>query len=203
MVQTARSSGTHLFSEMLDAAKLGEDWAWDSLYRGLSGNVTGYLASRGAADPDDLAAEVFLQLARDIHRFEGDETSFRSWVFVVAHRRLIDARRSASRRPSPAYGLTIASDEIPGGNVESETIDHLALAELHTTLDGLTDDQRNVLAMRVIADLTLAETANALGKRVGAVKALQRRALQRIREQIEKSRVTFEHVQRLQERHVK
>jgi RNA polymerase sigma factor (sigma-70 family) len=50
--------------------------------------------------------------------------------------------------------------------------------------EELTPDQRDVLSLRIIAGLTLQETAEALGKRVGAVKALQRRGLAAVRNRI-------------------
>ena len=80
------------FDIVLAAAKAGAEWAWGVLFRSLAGPVTGYLASRGASDPEDLTSEAFLQIARNIHSFDGSESAFRSWVFVIAHRRLIDSR---------------------------------------------------------------------------------------------------------------
>ncbi|HSM43925.1 MAG TPA: sigma factor, partial [Acidimicrobiia bacterium] len=72
------------FASVLVAAKSGADWAWSSIFKELFAPVTGYLASRGAAEPEDTASEVFLKVARGIHDFDGDEDSFRSWVFVIA-----------------------------------------------------------------------------------------------------------------------
>lgn len=177
-------------SDRIAAAKRGEEWAWEDIYRELAGNVTGYLRSRGARDAEDLSSEVFLQVARDIHRFEGDETKFRSWVFVIAHRRLIDARRSESRRP-PSSGETPEDHDQAGGDVEEEVMQEIATRRVDEVLSALTEDQRRVLALRVIADLSLEETAKAMGKRVGAVKALQRRALAAAKAQLEEGRVSL------------
>jgi RNA polymerase sigma factor (sigma-70 family) len=163
------------FEATLRAAKSGMDWAWAALYRELAGPITGYLASRGASEPEDLASETFLQVSRNIHGFEGDESSFRSWVFVIAHRRLLDARRSQGRRPD--INSIDRVEERPGGDVETEALDRLVTGEIETLMAKLTDDQRDVLALRIIANLTLEETARVVGKRVGAVKATQRRAL--------------------------
>jgi RNA polymerase sigma-70 factor (ECF subfamily) len=175
------------FDEVLSAAKRGADWAWEELYLGLAGPITGYLASRGAAEPEDLAGETFLHVARAIHSFQGDEGSFRSWVFVIAHRRMIDSRRTASRRVATHPGRDI---ETTGGNVEEEAIDHLTTAELVRALEVLTDDQREVLALRMIADLSLDETAEVMEKTIGAVKALQRRALETLRNHLESDGVS-------------
>ena len=192
MVQFHAHTSRSDFAEILNAAKAGSERAWIDLYRGLAGPVTGYLISRGAVDPDDLAAEVFLQVARGIDRFEGDEPSFHSWVFVIAHRRLIDARRAASRRPVTTQSTDLHSNDSIGGDVEEEAIEQLAVARIREIFESLTDDQRDVLSLRLIADLTLEETAKVVCKQVGAVKALQRRALGAIKIQLEDGRVTLE-----------
>jgi len=172
----------------IDAAKDGAEWAWESIYRDFAGPVTGYLRGRGASDPDDLSSEVFFQVARDIHRFEGDESSFRSWLFVIAHRRLVDDRRARSRTLD-----TVNEDsrdiETKGGDVEAEVMEQLSLTRVEDMLETLTEDQRNVLALRIIGDLTLEETAAVMSKRVGAIKALQRRALQAIKRHLEEGQV--------------
>jgi RNA polymerase sigma factor (sigma-70 family) len=162
--------------DLIEDAKRGSETAWEQIYRSLAGPVTGYLRSRGAADPEDLSSEVFLQVARDIHRFSGDEDKFRSWVFVIAHRRLIDARRTASRRPVLAEEAVSQVDE-RGGDVEEEVMSNLGTAWMKEIFESLTDEQQRVLSLRIIADLSLEDTAAVMGKPVGAIKALQRRAL--------------------------
>lgn len=179
--------------DRIEAAKAGAEWAWEELYAELGGPVTGYLRTRGAPDPDDLASEVFFQVARGINGFDGDESEFRSWVFVIAHRRLIDARRSESRRPETIVEPADERDErhTQGGDVEDEVMENLALAQMKEVLSGLTDDQCHVLTLRLIGDLSLEETAVAMGKRVGAVKSLQRRALANLKTQLESGAVSL------------
>jgi RNA polymerase sigma factor (sigma-70 family) len=164
------------FSTRLEAAKSGLEWAWADFYRELSGPVKGYLASRGANDPEDLASETFLQVARNIQAFEGDEGSFRSWVFVIAHRRLLDSRRARERRPEVTT-LAEPNPDSTGGDVEDEAIDLLVSDELRRAFEQLTDIQGDVLSLRILGRLTLEETAQILGKSVGAIKSAQRRGL--------------------------
>lgn len=177
------------FATRLDAAKSGSEWAWADLYRELAGPVTGYLASRGAADPEDLASETFLQVARNIGGFEGDEGSFRSWVFVIAHRRLLDSRRARGRRPETTM-LAESVADATGGDVEEEALDGLVTEELLRAFEQLTDIQGDVLALRILGRLTLEETAQILGKRVGAIKAAQRRGLISLQQRLELEGVT-------------
>ena len=181
-----RTSGT--FPETLTSAQHGDEAAWASIYRDLAGPITGYLSSRGVAEPEDLTAEVFLQVARDIHRFDGDEVSFRSWVFVIAHRRMLDWRRAIGRRP---VLVEQRSEDTPGGDVEEEAIENIALTGVREVLETLTEDQRDVLTLRVIGDLSLEQTAAVTGKTVGAVKALQRRALLTVKVEMEEGRVSL------------
>lgn len=162
--------------DLIGDAKRGDESAWEQIYSTLAGPVTGYLRSRGAADPEDLCSEVFFQVARDIHRFDGNADKFRSWVFVIAHRRLIDARRAAKRRPELADEAVDAVD-LEGGDVEAEVMASMGNAWTARVLEALTEEQQQVLTLRIVADLSLEETADVMGKRVGAVKALQRRAL--------------------------
>lgn len=176
------------FDVILEAAKGGEEWAWAVIYQELAGAVTGYLALRGAPEPEDQASETLYDVARNIERFDGDESSFRSWVFVIAHRRLIDARRRKGRQieTAPLHDAEFHTM----GDVESEALDNLALGEMLDLLEPLTDDQRDVITLRVIGDLSLEETAAVMGKRVGAVKALQRRAIANLRKMLESEGVS-------------
>ena len=181
-----RTQNTH--ESRIEAAKDGDERAWAEIYEELSGPITGYLRSKGASDPEDLSSEVFLQVARDIHRFDGDESKFRSWVFVIAHRRLIDDRRSNARRPDEIDDFPQNID-LAGGDVEEEVMAHLSEGRMREILDTLTEDQRQVLALRIIADLSLEETAVVMQKGVSAVKALQRRALGSVKASLEGGRL--------------
>lgn len=171
------STTANEFVATLDAAKAGAEWAWAHLYRDLAGIVTGYLRSRGATDAEDLTSETFLLVARNIRSFDGDYQSFRSWVFVIAHRRLLDSRRASGRRPKTVADDSQLAVVADSQQVDNEAIGRISTQKMEALFEGLTEDQRDVLALRVIADLTVEQTAEALGKGVGAVKALQRRAL--------------------------
>jgi len=163
---------------LLAAAQSGAEWAWERIYRELAPKVRGYLIGRGAQDPDGLVGDVFLQVARNIGTFDGDEGAFRSWVFMIAHHRLIDERRRRTRRPTEPLPADL--EEAAYGcdqSAEAAAMVKLATDEILELLDGLTDDQREVLVLRIFGDLTVDQVAEIVGKRPGAVKALQRRGL--------------------------
>ena len=173
-----------VFDEVLAAARAGAAWAFEVLYRDLAPAVTGYLRMHGAADPDDLASETFLAVFRGLGGFEGDEPGLRSWVFTIAHRRLVDDWRRRGRRPQLADGGDEMLPDAVGGDVEDDVLDRLGTEAVHRLCAGLPADQRSVLLLRVLADLTVEQVAAVMGRSVGSVKALQRRGLRRLREEL-------------------
>jgi len=171
------------FITLLAAAREGSEAAWQELYTGLAPVLLGYLRANAAPDPEDVLSEVFLQVARDVPRFDGDERGFRSWVFTIAHHRLIDARRHSARRP---VDLSPDPPE-PGGWAEDaadEALARIGTDEVKRVLEALSPEQRSVLLLRVVGDLSIEDVAKAMGKRTGAVKALQRRGLAAVKREL-------------------
>jgi len=123
-----------------------------------------------------------LQVVRDLPRFEGDEAGFRSWVFTIAHRRLLDARRSRDRKPSEARETTLLEACLPPvEGAEPEALAELELDDVLGVLERITESQREVLLLRLLADMDVAQTAEATGRTPDAVKALSKRGLDRLR----------------------
>ena len=172
------------FDPVLDAAKAGAEWAWSALYNDLAGQILGYLRAQGASEPEDRLGDVFLQLARNISTFEGTEEAFRSWVFMIAHHRVIDERRRRFRRRELPTDDNLDDVADPERSAEEEAGDLLSAAEIHDLLQVLSGAQRDVLTLRIIAGLTIPEIAVILKKRPGAVKALQRRGLDALRRKL-------------------
>lgn len=167
---------------LVAAARAGGGWAFGRLWERLSPVVHAYVRGLGARDPDDMTSEVFLAAFRRIGRFEGDGQAFRSWLFTIAHHKAVDGwRRGAANRE-------VLTDELEDRRVapsaEDDAFARLSGAAVRDLLATLTGDQRSVLLLRVVGELTLEETAAVVGKPVGAVKALQHRALQRLRRQM-------------------
>ena len=174
------------FTELLEEAKAGDEAAWTEIYRSLAPAVLGYLRANGAGEPEDVLSEAFLQVARDVRKFEGGEKQFRSWVFTVAHHRLIDAGRHAARRPVEPVADVPEPDPVAAGAPDAATqaLAKIGSEEIHSVLAVLSPDQRAVLLLRVIGDLTVPEVAKALGKRQGAIKQLQRRGLAAVQREL-------------------
>jgi RNA polymerase sigma-70 factor (ECF subfamily) len=177
------------FQTTLTAARGGDERAWTAIYRSLAPGLLGYLRGQGAVEPEDVLGEVMLQLVRDLPSFEGDERRFRAFAFTIAHHRLIDDRRRRDRRPvEPAPDELLARSGAVG-DAELEALERIGAERLRTLIGQLSPSQRSVLLLRIFGGLTVEEVARAIGKRPGAVKALQRRALAAVARELAKEGV--------------
>ncbi len=180
-----------LDDEVLQEAIAGAEWAWIALYRQLHPSVAGYLRARGATEPEDLTGEVFLQVVRSLPRFSGDAAGFRSWVFVIAHNKLNDDRRRRIRFPTEPVPH-FDQEEPDSVNVEMEALGNVGAVHLRRAISHLTQDQADVLLLRIFGGLSLQEVASALHKRLTAVKALQHRGLAALRKELAPTRIPTE-----------
>jgi RNA polymerase sigma-70 factor, ECF subfamily len=147
------------------------------VYQELGAAVYGYLRGRIVDDPENLLGEVFLHVTRSLPQFEGDDEELRRWVFAIARNRVIDHRRRAARRPQEVGEL---ADQDESAVADLPLCDE----DLIAAIGKLTEDQREVIALRFIADLSLEAVADMTGRTVGAVKAMQHRALARLNQSL-------------------
>lgn len=175
------------FPAVLLAAQSGAPWACTNLWVDHAPAVSAFLRARGSHEPEDLTSEVFLAVFDQLDRFRGDEADFRTFVFTIAYRRLVDELRKRAKRGHHVE-WDDESDARRSPSAEQEAIGNIADASTRAMLDGLPPDQRNVMVLRIVADLTVEQVAEILGKRPGAVKALQRRALDALRKKFSAGR---------------
>jgi RNA polymerase sigma factor (sigma-70 family) len=180
-------TASEAFASVFSAARAGAAWALTDLWLELSPAVLAFLRARGADEPEDLTSEVFLAVFEQLPRFEGGPTEFRSFVFTVAYRRLVDDLRKRSRRGASIEWVD-EDDPRSADSAEHEALGRIGDAETRALLDSLAPDQRDVLVLRILGDLTIDEIAAILGKRSGAVKALQRRGLESLRKKLSATR---------------
>jgi RNA polymerase sigma-70 factor (ECF subfamily) len=165
------------FPRVLDAARTGAEWAVTDLYRDLSGPVLRYLISQAPGEGEDLASETWIDVARGLHRFRGDEQDFRRFVFAIARRRLVDYRRKTRRRKTHAAPAEIIEHYLPTGDVEAEAMEEFSARRMLALVGMLPAAQAEVVMLRVVAGFSAEEVAGLIGKRAGAVRVLQHRAL--------------------------
>jgi RNA polymerase sigma factor (sigma-70 family) len=178
------------FDVVLEGARANRPEAWDRLYRWLAPGVAGYLRMLGAGEVDDLTNEVFLAVFRRVGHFEGTEANFRSWVFNVAHSRLIDERRRRGRMPD-VDPLDAAAEAPTSENAEDVALGAIALSDIEAICAQLPVEQRSVVLLRIVGDLSIEQVAQVLGKSPGAVKQLQRRGFASARRLLAREGVTL------------
>jgi RNA polymerase sigma-70 factor (ECF subfamily) len=163
-----------------DAAS-GDPHAFRQLYDALAPRVLRYLHARGVEDAEGVTSEVFLGVYPRLRELHGGSAGLRTLVFSVAHARVVDEARLRARRPvSRSYDP--AHDERTSDSAEQVVVESLEAERALALMDRLNDDQRTVVSLRIIGDLSLRQTAEVTGKTVPAIKQLQRRGLARLRE---------------------
>jgi RNA polymerase sigma-70 factor, ECF subfamily len=150
-----------------------------AVYRELSPRVLGYLRSHGVDDPEAATDDVFLALHRRFDSVEGGDDGVRTLTFSIAHARLVDYHRAQARRPRQ---VPFEADEDPRHSASAEDVAiDLVGGGATRLLARLGGDQQQVISLRVIAGLSLEETAQVMDRSVGSIKQLQRRGLESLR----------------------
>ena len=152
-----------------------------ALYRELQPGLLRYLRAVAPGNAEDLAADVWVEVAASAHRFHGDESAFRGWIYTIARRRVIDGQRRAGRRRTDP----VTADRLVAFP-EPDRPDDLALARMATeaviahVIAVLSPDQAQVVLLRVVGGLRVSQVAELLGKQPGTVRVLQHRGLRRL-----------------------
>jgi RNA polymerase sigma-70 factor, ECF subfamily len=173
------------FPAVLAAAQGGDEQAFAVLWRDLQPAVLRYLRMAAPVAAEDLAADTWISVIRGLARFRGDEQNLRTWVFTAARHRAMDWHRQAVRRPVASLPVellaALAAPDDPAAAVLEAQSTQAALA----LLAELPPDQAEVVALRVLGGLGVAEVAQIVGKRPGAVRVLAHRGLRRLARRLE------------------
>lgn len=166
------------FDRTLQAAREGQGWALGELFRNLYPRIVRYLRVLEPSDAEDIASDAWLDISSGLDRFEGNEVGLRALAFKIARRRMIDLRRRRARRSVQPMGSL--DDLAHGGDVEEEAMTELATQAALGRIATLPPDQAEVVLLRVLGGLPVAEVARIMDKQPGTVRVLQHRALRRL-----------------------
>lgn len=162
--------------------------AFDGLYLLFADRVYRYLLAR-VGDPDlaeEVMAQSFLRLIEkiDIYRIGPRDNAaiFSAWFYRLAHNKMVDVLRSRKRAQEAPLELAL---QVGDGRVIDVVEERLDFERILATLQHLNDQQREVILLRFVEDLSIAETAMTMQKSEGAVKALQHRALESLRRHLQ------------------
>lgn len=167
-------------SARINALKRGDGVSWAHLLEEFGPQIEGYARRMGAQDAEDVTGSTLESVARTIGTFNGSESQFRSWVFTIAHSRIVDDHRRRSRRPEVEFRQDfdrVAEDRLEALFGGDERVD-AALAQL-------TAEQREMLRSRFVVGLSIREIANVSGRSEQATRVALHRCIKRLRELIE------------------
>lgn len=172
--------------------RAGDPDATVAVYRALSGPVYGYLVNRmgDAEAAQDVTAEVFTEVLEGADTFEGPPAGLRAWVFRIARNRMVDHYRRESYRRHPSLDEMAEAGRLPEAvdDPESETLGRMERERILALTEELTSDQREVVLLRLVAELPVAEVAELMDRTPGAVKVLQHRALRSLADKLEEGK---------------
>lgn len=163
--------------EALELARRGDEAGFTVLWRTLHPPLLRYLTVRGNEAPEDIAAETWLQVVRDLRGFTGGVPEFRAWLFAVARHRAVDQGRARAARP--VVPVAEPRDAVRGTapSAEHDAAEREATAAALRLVSTLPPEQAEMVMLRVVAGLDVAAVAELVGKKPGAVRVAVHRAL--------------------------
>ena len=170
---------------LVERARRGDPTAFEALvlaYRSLAFR-TALVIVGDAGDAEEAAQDGFVKAYRGLGRFRSGEP-FRPWLLAIVANEARNRRRARGRRAGLALRATPVP-HAPGEDPEEAALATERRQQLLTAVEGLGDDDRDVLACRYFLELSEAETAAALGIAHGTVKSRTHRALARLQEELQ------------------
>jgi RNA polymerase sigma-70 factor, ECF subfamily len=169
------------FAAILPALVEGDEQAIAWVFTRMQPRLVRFLRSQEPRAADDIAAEVWLAVARGVAAFEGTWADFRAWCFGIARRRLADHRRTAARRRTDPVDTSELDRRVTEDVTEREALDNLtgeqAALLIATVLRG---EQAEVVLLRVLGDLDVDQVAAIMGRSPNWVRVTQHRALRKL-----------------------
>jgi len=169
-----------LSSDVILNATRGDAAAVSMIYRHYHLSIFRYLFYRvnNRQTAEDLTSEVFIRMLGSLSRYRMQGVPFQAWLFRIARNLAIDHNRVAKVRNHVPLQETLAANN-PGPETTVER--KLTSERLNRAVAKLNQDQRDVIVLRFVVNLAIAETAMVVDKSQDAVKGLQRRGLASLR----------------------
>jgi len=151
-----------------------------SLYEEYYGKITNYAYAKigDRLEAQDIAGEVFLRALRSLESYKEHGIPMQVWLFKIARNLIIDYyRKAAKSKTVPIDNVKIADNSNPADEIEKRD----EFARVSRVMEQLTDGQREVLELRFLSELTSKEVSIIMGKSDGAVREMQRVAIEKLR----------------------
>jgi RNA polymerase sigma-70 factor (ECF subfamily) len=164
----------------VEAARDGDAAAFAEVYRNLAPMLLRYGRGLVGQDAEDVVAEAWLQIARDIRRFDGGAREFRAWATRVVRNRALDHLRSVARRPAQSMPSAELPDSATVDDAETSALEHLSTDAAVELLATLPRDQAEAVLLRAVVGLDAATAGSVVGKSAGAIRVASHRGLRNL-----------------------
>lgn len=176
-------------TEAVHAAQGGDEAAFRAVFRAVHPRLLGYVRTIVAEpDAEDVTAEAWLHISRDLDRFQGDADRFRGWAARIARNRALDHLRARGRRPRECGTDETALVDLPSSaDTAEEAIAALGTSRTIELVAELPQEQAGAVMLRTLFGLDAKRAALLLGSRPGAVRTANHRGLRRLAELVERA----------------
>ena len=178
--------------EALRAASRGEEAGFVALYRDMQPRLLRYATALIGAEAEDVTAETWLQVARDLRGFDGDLDGFRGWVSTICRNRAMDWARTRSRRPADPTEMHTLAEHADGTDAHGSAMEGMSTQWAMAQILALPQTEAEAVLLRAVVGLDAPTAAKVLGKRPGAVRVAAHRGLKKLANAIRDDRWTGE-----------
>ena len=178
--------------EALRAACRGAEAGFVTLYRDLQPRLLRYATALVGAEAEDVTAETWLQVARDLRSFEGDLDGFRGWVSTICRNRAMDWARTRARRPADPTEMDALAEHPDTADAHRSAVEGMSTRWAMDQILALPRTEAEAVLLRAVVGLDGPTAARVLGKRPGAVRVAAHRGLKKLAESITDDRWTGE-----------
>jgi len=167
------------------AAQSGDQAAFARIYRSLQPRLLRYAFGLVDQDAEDVTAEAWLQIARDLESFSGDFDAFRGWTARIVRNRAFDQIRARARRPVEPSDVPELLDRPAPDDTAAAASEHMSTAAAIALIATLPRDQAEAVLLRAVVGLDAVTAGEVLGKRPGTVRVAAHRGLKTLARRLE------------------
>jgi RNA polymerase sigma-70 factor (ECF subfamily) len=129
-------------------------------------------------DAEDIAGETFLKALKTVDSFQERGVPIQAWLFKIAHNLVVDYLRKKTKVKMQTMDITpLSVDDDPALRAEK----NIQMEKVNQAMKILTPDQREVVSLRFLVGMTSKEVGQVMNKSDGAVREMQRAAIERLR----------------------
>jgi len=162
----------------------GDDVAFRALYRHLHPRLLRYASVLVGADAEDVTAEAWLQIIRDLPRFSGNLDGFRGWTARIVRNRAIETVRARGRRPADPADLDVLAAQPGPDDTARHALDAISTRDAVAMIAALPRVEAEAVLLRAVVGLDATTAGQVLGKRAGTVRVAAHRGLRRLAAQL-------------------